>query len=378
MLLVPVLFVLLFVRSLSPAPWPWHIGRSKSIVGRARRTLLTVLTMLGLLVASYIALWGVYTFRYTPTPGDTGRFATNEIEQRRSPRSTRLLQWVDEHHLLPNASAHGFAQMAAESQRRPTYLMGEISDRGWWYYFPVAFLIKTPIALLLMALAGLMLCAVRWKTTGYDALFVVGPPAVYLGTAMAGNLNIGLRHVLPVYPFVLLLAGWTIAALLPSAASRVRSRWRSFVLAILCLTQFAELAAVYPHCLAFFNVSIGGPRHGADYLVDSNLDWGQGLKLLKRWMTEHHVDHINLCYFGTADPTYYGIEYTELPGARPSGQDQITPPRLPGYVVISATHLRDPYMPDVVRSFYAPFRERKPVAVLGYSIYVYWVDKPWW
>jgi hypothetical protein len=255
--------------------------------------------------------------------------------------------------------------------------MGEVSDRGWWYYFPVAFLIKTPIALLLMAFAGLMLCAARRKTTGYDALFVAGPPVVYFGVAMAGHLNIGLRHILPVYPFVLLLAGWTIAVLLPAAAAAGRSRWRSLVLVVLCLTQLGELAMVYPHCLAFFNVSIGGPRHGADYLVDSNLDWGQGLKLLKRWITEHHVDHINLSYFGHADPAYYGIEHTPLPGAPFFEEKSITRPRLPGYVAVSATNLRCSYSGDF-RNLYAPLRERTPVAVLGYSIYIYWVEKPWW
>src|SRR5688572_33242559 len=94
------------------------------------------------------------------------------------------------------------------------------------------------------------------------------------------------------------------------------------------------LASVYPHTLTFFNVLVGGPRHGSEYLTDSNVDWGQGLKALKAWMTRHEVPRVNLAYFGSADPTYYGITYTELPAATPgfrlpNGRLGWTPPTLP-------------------------------------------------
>jgi hypothetical protein len=95
-------------------------------------------------------------------------------------------------------------------------------------------------------------------------------------------------------------------------------------------------------------------------------------------MKAHQVRHINLSYFGNGDPAYYGIEYTPLPGQSflPSGP--ISAIRLPGYVAISATNLRGAYLNDFERKLYAPLRERKPVAILGYSIYVYWVEQPWW
>jgi len=380
LLLYPALFALLLIRALSSAPWLWSLGRSKLIIGRASKVLLAVVTVGGLLTISYAALWGVYAFRYAPTTAgiEQARFAMSDVAQRRLPHLIHFMEWADERHLLPNACAQGFASMAVTAQRRLAYLMGEFSNRGWWYYFPVAFLIKTPVSLLAMAFIGLVLCAARRKTTGRDTLFVLGPPVVYFGAAMESHLNIGLRHILTVYPFVLLLAGWTVTALLPSPAARVWKPWRSLALAVLCLTQFAEFAAIYPYCLAFFNISIGGARHGAEYLVDSNLDWGQGLKLLKRWMTENQVPHINLSYFGTADPAYYGIECTPLPGSPFFEHAQITRPQLPGYVAVSATNLRGAYLSDFGKDLYAPLRERKPVAVLGYSIYVYRIEKPWW
>ena len=116
------------------------------------------------------------------------------------------------------------------------------------------------------------------------------------------------------------------------AALLAASRWSSAA---------SSSSTVYPHNLAFFNALVGGPANGSQYLVDSNLDWGQDLKPLKRWMTEHNVPHINLAYFGFADPRYYQIDCTFLPGSPPwVNPDLLSAPRLPGYVAVSATLLR--------------------------------------
>jgi hypothetical protein len=374
-----VLCVLLLVRALKATPWRLLFREPKLISSRTSRVLLTVLVAFGLLAASYVGFWSVYSFRHAPTAPELGegRFQMSADASSHFPHLMRLMQWVDDHHLLPNACAQGFASMATTTQGRKGYLLGETGP-GWWYYFPLAFLIKTPIALVALAGAGLTLYAARWKNAWLDAAFVLIPPLVYFAMATIGRLNIGLRHILMVYPFVLLLAGGAIAALLSLPATRLNRRWGNLIVSALCLAQLVEFAAVYPHCLAFFNVTVGGPRHGAEYLVDSNLDWGQDLKPLKRWMTQHQVDHINLSYFGFADPAYYGIEYTPLPGAQFFDVDRITYPRLPGYVAVSATNLRGAYLTGRFRNFYTPLWQQNPVAVLGYSIYVYRVEKPWW
>jgi hypothetical protein len=125
--------------------------------------------------------------------------------------------------------------------------------------------------------------------------------------------------------------------------------------------------------LAFFNLLVGGPARGDEYLVDSNLDWGQDLKGLKEWMHRQGVATVNLCYFGSADPDYYGIRYSALPG---NGLlQQGSAPQLPGYIAISATNLRGVYFPEELRQFYRPLLQQKPVARIGYSIYVYRLEK---
>ena len=170
-----------------------------------------------------------------------------------------------------------------------------------------------------------------------------------------------------------MLAGHAISELCAERRKLFR-----IILGTVCLFAVIEFALVCPHYLAFFNQFAGGPQNGHKYLIDSNLDWGQDLKGLKRWMDEHDVRHINLSYFGTADAAYYGIDCTHLPGAPFFDEKLIGSPRLPGYVAVSVTNLRGLYFSESARDLYKPLLDTKPAAVIGYSIYVYWVDRPWW
>jgi hypothetical protein len=252
--------------------------------------------------------------------------------------------------------------------------MGQYSDEGWWDYFLVAFLVKTPIAILLLFLGGVVLCLKQpAKLLIEGELFVLLPLTAALAMSTAAKTDIGVRHILPVYPMALLLAGKCVCAMWNSGRKRYR-----FALAGLCLLAITETAFVYPDYLTFFNAAAGGPRNGDKLLVDSNLDWGQDLKGLKRWMDRNNVAHINLSYFGSADPAYYGIQCTYLPGSPFFAVPLIDHPQLPGYVAVSLSNLRWPSLKEEDRIFYRPFLERKPVAVIGHSIRVYWVEQPWW
>ena len=378
LLLGPILLVLLSVRAFKPTPWP--TSKTRILDSSIGRTAVVALLFVVLFLVSYAALWAAYDFRYAPTSAGTkqAEFVMTEDAARYRLHLTGVMQWLDSRQLLPNACTRGLASIGVNASQRPAYLLGQTSTGGWWYYFPMAFLIKTPVTILFLAFVGFALFVMQWKTAWLDALFVLFPPLVFFVVAMAGHLNIGLRHILPVYPFVLLLAGKSLDSLLSPRKSSTSMGWRRAVLAGICAAQIAEFASVAPHYLAFFNLSAGGPRHGAEYLVDSNLDWGQDLKLLKQWMTQHDVRHINLSYFGVAEPSYYGIRYTPLPGAPYYDPNRITMPQLPGYVAVSATNLRGAYLSDFAKRLYAPLRKMQPAAVLGYSIYVYWIERPWW
>jgi len=186
-------------------------------------------------------------------------------------------------------------------------------------------------------------------------------------------VNIGLRHVLPIYPFMILMAAAGARAML------VRLRF-PLVFGVVALAAALEAAWAYPDPLTFFNAFAGGPRNGFQWLADSNVDWGQALKPLGAWVKGHGVKRINLAYFGTADPKYDGMDVRYLwgtiaPHVAPAEQG---PPELPGYVAVSGTILDGVPFDTRMRDFYKPLRDRVPAADIDGSIKVYWVEQPWW
>jgi 4-amino-4-deoxy-L-arabinose transferase-like glycosyltransferase len=374
-LLGPIVLALLIVRVCHRSAWKTSIGRVAQLSAPLAKLAAALGLFLALAVVAWVAIWAVYDFRYLPSAVPQWRmeFHKDPLTLQRTPTITRAVAWVDEHRLLPNAYSEGFLIGQAKAQKRSGFLAGSYRINGWWWFFPFAFLIKTPISVLLLFVMGVVLCLIRWRRFLDDTVYLLLPLGVFLVAAMTANLNIGARHILPIYPFVLLLAGYAVDEFYSAPHKPFR-----LLLASLCLLAISEFIFIYPHYLAFFNQFAGGPRNGHKYLIDSNLDWGQDLKGLKRWMDEHNVQHINLSYFGTADPAYYKINCTYLPGG-PFFDEKITEnPRLPGLVAVSATNLRGLYFPDSIRNLYTPLLDTKPTAVIGYSIYVYWVDRPLW
>lgn len=343
-----------------------------SVVWRSAITPKKAVGILALLgAASFVAIWAVCGFRYAPSGSDAWLLKLQDVVEVRQavPTAASVIAWIDDRHLLPNIFTQGFLFFLGTVQEQSTFLAGQYSNHGWWYYFPFAFLIKTPIALLVLSVAGVWMYLRRGRNLGSaNKAFVALPIAVYLGFAMASSFNVGVRHVLPIYPFVILIAAAAAGELI--AANRMRSR---VALAMVTGLAIVEFGSVWPNTLTFFNQLVGGTSNGFKYLTDSNLDWGQDLKGLAGWMKRNGVDHVNLAYFGQADPAYYNINSTPLPAS--FDNTPTTKPQLPGYVAIGATVLSGVYLQPEWRLFYRPFHERPPVAAIGNSILVYWVDQ---
>jgi hypothetical protein len=357
LLLAPVIAVLLTIAV-----------AQRSAIG-PRRALI----VLGIVaIASFGAIWAAYGFRYLPSASSSWAFNVHNTPlAQHAPVLARAVDWIDGHRLLPNAFTQGAFYTHASVTQMPAFLDGEIREGGWWYYFPAAFALKTPLALLLLLGIGVAACIRRRSALGTsNILFVLVPATAYLGAGMVSGVNIGLRHILPIYPFAIL-----IAALGAKELVRLRRPLAIAAMSIVGVAWAAEFGRAYPHTLTFFNAVAGGPEHGYRYLSDSNLGWGQGLKELKTWMDRNGVPHINLAYFGQADPAYYGIDCTYLPGSPTFAIDRTARPRLPGYVAISPTTLNGVYAPPTWRLFYAPFQDLEPVALIGNTIRVYWVEQ---
>lgn len=272
--------------------------------------------------------------------------------------------------LVPEDYARGMLFVTEHSEARPTFLLGELRDHGFPLYFAVTFLLKTPLPLLLL----IVLAAARARRLpSREAMLVWLPVVVYAAATAARGLQIGHRHLLPLYPFLFLAAG--------EAAVALRS-WRAplgaVLTGVLALWYAGGTLLQHPHHLAYFNEIAGGSRNGWRLLVDSNLDWGQDLKRLAGWMRANQVPRLKLSYFGSADPAYYGIEGEALPGYTAPHAARITREVRPGDVVaVSATNLQGVYLEPEDRALMARFRALEPIARVGFSIFVYRADFTW-
>jgi hypothetical protein len=285
----------------------------------------------------------------------------------------------------------------------PSFLLGQYSDSGWWMYFPVAFLLKTPLATLLLLTwggAAYGLCLLRRGARCpvlVDSAALLIPALGFFAIALTTDINLGYRHILPALPFLIVFAVTAVGRRLlaplevtakvdemagegaEKAAAQIRAARRRDLRGIapaLALAAWLGLATlfIYPDFLAFFNLLAGGPDNGWRSLVDSNLDWGQDLDDLAPWMAGHGVDEVWLSYFGEARPEAYGIAYQGLDSFPPRLMDPAARPfypadPAPGIYAISATNLQGVHFAD--HDQFAFFRGRAPLDKLGYSIFLY-------
>src|SRR5262249_48241866 len=142
------------------------------------------------------------------------------------------------------------------------------------------------------------------------ALFLLVPSGVYFAAMAATRVNLGLRYILPIYPFLFVLAARVGTISFANVLATLLVRLGAFA-AVGLLAASSPMVA--PHQLAYLNELIGGPDQGHRYLSDSNLDWGQDLKGLKNYMDREGIPVIYLSYFGTAPPSGWGIRYQYLP-----------------------------------------------------------------
>jgi hypothetical protein len=295
--------------------------------------------------------------------------------------SGKLILFAQKHRLLPEAFIYGFAYAETRANIRSSFLLGNYSNTGFHSYFFYAFLLKTPLPALLLIITALVLSLRRCAERRLVPIFLLVPAGLYFLVAMSSHLNLGVRHLLPIYPFLYVLAGGLVLEL---------DRWRRTTRIVALLVMVGAIAVssrivfipanglkwqtVAPHYLAYFNELAGGPANGFKELADSNLDWGQDLKNLKLWLVAHDIkDPIYLSYFGTADPRYYQILHYNLPGGYQfepqQGFDVLKPG---GLIVISATNLQGVYFSPAARNAWRQILEHSVlVDTVGYSIFIY-------
>jgi hypothetical protein len=348
---------------------------------RGRLAARAALLAAGAAVCGWAAIWAAYGLRFAAAPRASTAFRWDEVLSGGG-AGVSLLRHLRERRLLPEAFIYGAAFTKHRAAARSSFLLGRVSTGGSLAFFPAAFALKTPLPVLALMAAGAALLA-RRRGRRPDLACLLAAPAVYAAAALASRLNIGHRHILPVYPFLFVAAGAAAAPRrrVSPAAVALGGAAAAAVSAMLVFAPPWRPQRVYPDFLAYFNEAAGGPRGGSRALVDSDLDWGQGLKSLSSWLARRGIaEPVNLCYFGTAEPRFYGVRFVNLPGGLPfAPQVAFRKARAPGWLAISATNLKGVYQDDGLRAAWADFMARtgaERAGTAGRSIFVYRLREP--
>ena len=328
------------------------------------------LSFFTILVIAVGVLWVMYGFRYAARPAGLQLNPTSaEFFSRLKPMDRFLVTTTAKLHLLPESFLYGLADIRMLADFMPTYIVGKVYAHGVWYYFPVAFVIKSTISfmVLLLLAAYASWSGLLGKTR--EVLFLTLPPLLHLCVAMTAGLNIGARHILPLWVFLSVLIGGAVAVLWPRHAA-----WK-FAISILLLFHAVSSARSYPTYFAYSNELWGGPSKTYLYFSDSNTDWGQQLKFVKRYLDEHQVKECWFSYFagGLVDLKYYGIPCTELPNADTLwfNLESDVPPEVDGTVLISAGTINGFEFGSSKLDPYQEFVTRKPDAVIEHGVFVF-------
>jgi len=309
-----------------------------------RPSLPWLRTVMFLTVIPFLLVWATYGFDTRPVASD--------------PRIGPTVASTSRLANLPIPAYYFFRGLYLQARHahggHTAYLFGRLSRRGFVWYFPVAFLVKTPIGLLASAVAGsLLILFIRPKW-----LWLAIPAVTYFLISMTTRLNIGIRHILPVYPFIYLLVAAAVAITILTQYGKLMRIGLTFCV----LAAVIESMTVYPLSLGFFNFAAGGPRNGTRYLLDSNVDWGQDLKRLRAFLSQHGIQQPCLAYFGGAEPAYYGIRPAPLMVVRsPADLAQVN-----CVAVVSAQSL----FGSLTHPF-AALEQRRPDTIVGSSLFVF-------
>lgn len=329
--------------------WIWN--RPGSLETPYARIRLPVALIVGVAFAVGL-IWCFFGFRYSAPNVDLAPFDRFYIQWDTLTADgqlwTNLVSFCRRFFLLPEAYLYGFSFVAFFSEERGAFLAGNYSTTGWWWFFPFAFLVKSTIGELLVAalivIRGTSML-VRARAATWTSSKIVRSPLlplllfamVYGIFSLSTNLNIGQRHILPLYLVLFILAGYLF--------SRRSHRFYLTAASIALVVSATESVSNTPHHLAFFNRLAGGPANGWRLLVDSSLDWGQDVAALGRWVQQNRrADEIvYVSSFGTSDPNYEGAEAILLSPYYTLGKPRHWFELGPGLYCISATMLQDVY-----------------------------------
>lgn len=367
-----------FVLACLAASWqPVEVGSARGVRRR------DVHALLGLTVSVLVINIG-YGFRMTGKP--LGSFPFRSAALTREEGATRINRFVEVPLgfvpvPLPEAYLLGLdAQQLRAEYHSPGYLCGCWRSGGWWYFYLYALAIKLPVGTLILGCCAIILPLLghRYRLPLIDELLLLlSPVAVFvLITFEMRDQYASVRYLLPAFPFAFISIG-RLGLLAPPQGRPLCARLAFLVVLAALAWNVTSAARIYPHYMSYFNELAGGPSHGPKHLLESNIDWGQDLLFLKRWIQRHpETQPLGLAYYGGIDPAVLGVDF-RLP---PVTVEALSP----GWYAVSV-NMRDGLGFPVFdgngrRRYVAPgaytyFRYFDPVDYAGYSIAIFHIKR---
>lgn len=337
---------------------------------RGRQAARMVSGFVAIVVVAAVVLWAFYGFRYASRPPGLPGTSLAEYVQPLAGFDQAVVMTVARFHLLPESYLIGLADVKRMAQFYPTFALGKMYAHGRWWYFPIAILIKTTLGLLVLNALALWAAVTGKIGRAREVFYVLSPGAVYLAIAMASGIDIGARHVLPLYTLAAIFAGAGAVAL-----ARGSKAWAGLVIALVAV-HVASSMVNYPQQMAYANEAWGGAKNTHNLLSDANVDWAQQLYQVKAWQDRHPGEECWFAYFARPeiDPGVYGITCHALPNADTGwlGEGQeIVPPVVHGAVLISAGDLSGCEWPDGRMNPYRGLQHVAPSETIEDSVFVY-------
>jgi len=306
-----------------------------------------------------------------------------------------LCVWMSDKPIL-RAPGHYLLGLLMATQRvgsgNTIYFLDKVSAAAWWYYFPVVYFLKNPLSFHVLTFLALILFLFflikkpvwvqplkrlkEWILGNFTVFSMIVFLAIYWFTSIIGKLNLGVRHIFPVFPFTFILVGLAIEKGFAEIKNRGLLKALNILVILLMVWYVLSSLNSYPYFLSYFNEAGGGTKNGYLYAVDSNYDWGQDLKRLQKWVETKKIDKIYVDYFGGGNAKYYLKEKfypwsgTTLPENFPKGN----------YLAVSATFLQGgkgfavkKY--DGPTGYYRWLDAYEPVDRAGTSIFIYFIPE---
>jgi hypothetical protein len=342
---------------------------SQPSIGKRSARLAVALLIIGLV--SVGILWGTYGFRYSARGNGLKLNPPMEAQLNQVPNRTeaRMLGEFARLHLLPESYIYGFAHVLFSAKSFNSYVFGKAYPHAVWFYFPVAMLVKSSLTFLILLVISIWVIASGRFQKKRELSFLLIPPLIYMAASMLGGMNIGIRHILPVYIFVAILIAGATSVLIKS-----RRQWL-YAIVVLLLFQAISVTRTFPNYIGYANEAFGGPKNVWRFLSDSSADWAQQLHAVKRYTDEHNIQRCWFVYFGTGviDYDYYKIPCKLLPTVESIwlGTPSDATPAIDGPVLISAVDLTGFEFGPPPLNPYEQFKNLTPVAVIDSSVFVY-------